>query len=191
MHWVKQRNLGSFLITNQLVFFTIFFFHFNRTSLHWSMKSMSMSMMYTSKGMRVIFGPGNGFFAALGFALSMVMYIDYRHGVKGTGKTHILVLDSLGFDSNFSWFMLVIIMYAVAIASSITLFSPDEVRLKNGKEARKSFKMAVKRVSTVNRMSKSSGSSSSPRKSRMGGSHGIKNQGGRSTKYQMNGKFIG
>ena len=118
-------------------------------------------MMYTSKAMRAMFGPGNGFFAALGFALSMVMYIDYRHGVKATGKTHILVLESLGYGSNFSLFMLVIIMYAVAIASSITLFSPDEVKLKNGKEARKSFKMAVKRVSTVNRMSRSSGGGSS------------------------------
>merc|ERR1712071_713948 len=165
-------------------------------TVYWSMKSMSMSMMYTSKGMRAMFGPGNGFFAALGFSLSMVMYIDYRHGVKAIGKTHILVLESLGYGSNFSLFMLVIIMYAVAIASSITLFTPDEVKLKNGKEAGKSFKMAVKRVSTVSRMSKSGGgggggsSSSSPR-SRMGGNQGSKNQGGTSAKYQMNGKFIG
>jgi len=72
------------------------------TTVYWSMKSMSMSMMYTSKGMRAMFGPGNGVFAALGFAISMVMYIDYRHGVKGTGKTHILVLDSLGYGNNFN-----------------------------------------------------------------------------------------
>jgi len=75
-----------------------------------------------------------------------------------------------------NWFMLVIFLYAVAIASSITLFSPDEEKLRTGKEARKSFKMAVRRVSNVNRMSRMGAggggghiaSHSSSRKSRMG-----------------------
>ena len=127
--------------------------------VYYSMKNMSMSMMYTSKGMRFMFGPGNGVFAALGFAISMVMYMDYRHGVKGEGKTHILVLDSLDYGGNFNKFMVVIVLYALAIAGSIALFKPDEEKLSKGKEARKSFKMAVRKVSTVNRVSRSNNSS--------------------------------
>ena len=141
------------------------FFGIIMSTVYWSMKSMSMSMMYTSKAMRNMFGPGNGIFGAIGFALSMVMFMDYRYGVKATGKSHVLVLDSLGYGGNFSLFMFVIILYAVIIGLSIALFSPDKEKIKVGKEARKSFKMAVRRASNVQRMSRMQhmNNSSSPR----------------------------
>merc|ERR1712139_479558 len=75
----------------------------------------------------------------------MILHMDYRYEVKSPGNEHALNLPSLGYGSNFTVSIIVIIIYAITAACSITLLFPDQQRMAKGQRARASMTTAIRK----------------------------------------------
>lgn len=110
---------------------------------YWTVKSQSSGIMYMEPGVRNIFGPGAGLFSIICFIIAMMAHFQYRHDVKASPNIFKDVAN-LGYGSNFTVSVIVIIFYGIISACSLSLFFPDKEALSRGRRTRQSMARAMR-----------------------------------------------